>query len=324
LVRVIKPTREEKTRLWRIPYIFMEKQVTPQALSEYSSLWGLHSRFLEIMFWQLDTLYLLSQGNDLVWKGGTCVQSYLEPEYQRYSVDIDLNTSLEREGIIRLIDEINSRIMRDEKFVELNGIRIGLLNLHSENRVLGVLNYYRLVPCKHGGEYSYRGEIKILGVIPIRVQINYGYHKKTKITALNITMRKPGLAPSRILNINFVFPHASREDLLADKLLAMVEVKEKHRGRVKIKDAYDILSLIRTNKLDFGVVKRKIDVISESWGIGYDLAVKKSLEALEKLSEYALEVLGLRGSVGHRGYVEIVSKWRIAIKELIGFLRGKL
>lgn len=324
LVRVVKPTKEEKRLLWRIPYIFKEKHVTPQALEEYSSRWGIHSRFLEIMFWQLDTLYLLSMSSNLVWKGGTCVQSYLRPQYQRYSVDLDLNTDLDREGVMKLIERINNIIMSDGKFVELNGARIGLLHIHSENRILGVINCFRLVPSKHWGEYPYKGEVKLLGVIPIRIQINYGYYEHMRILAMDVISRNPQLAPSQIIDVKYEFPHSSKEDLLADKLLAMVNIAEKHKGRMRIKDAYDILALLMTNNLDFDLVRRKISLVSERWNTEYDLVTKKSLEALEQMKKYTLEVLGLRGSVGHLGYAEIVSQWNDALDKALGLLRDKL
>ena len=324
-MRVIRPTREEKKKLWDVPYIFQEKMVTAQWLKDYSNMWGINTRYLEVMFWQLDTLYLLSKG-DLTWKGGTCVQSHMDPLYQRYSVDLDFNSSLDREGIIQFFESLNAMIKKDGKFVELNGVKVGLFSLHSENERIGVLNFIRLVPSKHKSEYPVRGEVKILGVLPIKIQVNYRYFLATGFTSLKTELMKPGLAPAKIIGIDYKVWHSSLSDLLADKLLAMIHVVGRHQGRMRIKDAYDIILILRKGEgnIDFSLVKRKIDVVSETWKIDYDTAVNESLKTLGTLKSYDLEVRGLRGSVGHNGYTDIILQWRKRIDDAVKVLREEL
>ena len=324
-MKIVKFTKQEKKRIWEmIPNVFEEKQATMQFLSEHSKRIGIATRYLEIMLWQIDTLYVLqSLFGNIVWKGGTCIQSYLKPEYQRYSVDLDLNTSLDRKGIFEAIKNINKRLRDENRVFSINDISIGDITFHSENEILGVLNFFRLVPFKHGGEYSFK-EIKILGVIPIRIQFNYKFYEENGFIALREVYREPKLAPYGLINTNFSVPHESPEDLIADKLIAMAEIKGIHRGRLRLKDSYDIVALISNLKVDFNTVRRKLELIAESWGIEYNMLIKKALESLEEISRREFEALGLKGSVGFLGYQMIVNNWKGSIIKIKKLLEGEL
>lgn len=324
-MKFVKFSGQKKKDLWkRIPTVFNEKQATRSFLSDISDEVGIATRHIEIMLWQIDTLYILRRiSANLVWKGGTCVQSYLDPKYQRFSVDIDLNSDLDREAILEQINSINKYLESNGKLFDLDGFNLGGFTFHSENKIIGVLNFFRLVPFKHGGEYRFKN-IKVFDVIPIKVQLNYGFYRKNGYISLKILERAPKLAPFRYVEKKFKFPHESPEDLLADKLTTMAELGEAHRGRMRIKDAYDVYILTKMLNIDYRIVRNKIELVSESWGVTYENLLSKALTSIDEMAEKSLEVLGLKRSVGHLGYSEFILMWKNAMKHVRSLLEAKL
>ncbi|MGQ4892638.1 MAG: nucleotidyl transferase AbiEii/AbiGii toxin family protein [Candidatus Njordarchaeia archaeon] len=324
-MKFIKFSGQDKKVIWRkVPNIFSEKRGTRSYLENFSSEIGIATRHIEMMLWQIDTLYILKRiENNVVWKGGTCVQSYVDPKYQRFSVDLDLNTDLDREAVFEAINYINNKLEQEEKLFNVNGIKLGGFTFHSENKIIGVLNFFRLVPFKHGGEYKFKS-LKVFDVIPIRVQLNYGFFRKYGLIALKILKREPKLAPIELIDKPFTFPHESPEDLLADKLVAMAEIGGVHKGRLRIKDAYDAFIIVKMLKVNYNGVKNKLESISEAWGITYKQLLEQALASIDEIAGKNLEVLGLKRSVGHLGYSEVILSWKKAMEQLKAVLEANL
>lgn len=324
-MKVVKLTKDERKKLWeKLPSIFREKDATRQGLRMLSMETGYNTRFLEVMLWQLDTLYLLKDyATELVWKGGTCVQSYAPEEYQRYSTDLDINTNLDANGIIETFEELNERLQEEGKVHTVENMLLGGFNIVSRDEHIGVINVIRLVPTKHGGEYTKQG-VKILDVIPLKVQLNYGIHENTGITAIEIIPREPKLIAYKMVKQRFNFPHESPGDLLADKIIAMAEIKGIHRGRLRIKDAYDVILLTKIIGVDYTTTLRKLETIAEWWGVNSSNIVKKAIDALRELSEKKIEVLGFKGAVGEEGLKKIVNNWEGEIMMSTETLEAKL
>lgn len=323
-MKVIKLTKAEKSDAWRIASTFKEIDATKQSLSNFSTSIGISTRYLEHMLWQLDTLYVLSRcSEDLVWKGGTCVQSYLPPNYQRYSIDLDFNVKLEKNNVFKLIEKINNKIMNENKYKDIEEVRFGTFIYQRSDEIIGSITFFRLVPVKHSGEtfYKSQSQIKVIGAIPVRIQINYKLSKDLGCIAFNTIQKKPQLAPYRFLYKEFEFPHESIEDLLADKIVTMAEIPDRHRGRLRLKDSYDIIALILTQqKIDRSTILRKLEIYSEAWKTTKNIILDATKSAFEQIRDRSIEALGLRGSVGNDGYTSIILKWDENIKKAISFL----
>ena len=72
----------------------------------------------EIQIWVYDTLHVLKKFSnlDLFFKGGTCVQSLLPVEVQRFSVDLDFNIETEyrtQEFVLSSFHRLNDKL-KDE------------------------------------------------------------------------------------------------------------------------------------------------------------------------------------------------------------------
>ncbi|MGQ4913438.1 MAG: nucleotidyl transferase AbiEii/AbiGii toxin family protein [Candidatus Asgardarchaeia archaeon] len=324
-MKIVKITKRELTDVWKIPFTFEEKIATRQYLESFSKEIGIATRYLEHMLWQLDTLYILSaHSSEFVWKGGTCIQSFVPPDYQRHSVDIDLNSSLTRKNILAMFKKLNNELITKGKYVALNDdVKLGTFVYHSEDRVTGSLNFFRLVPVKHGGESIYKSQIKVIGAIPIRVQINYKIAKELGFIALKVVQKTPQLAPYHLLKKQFVYPHESVEDLIADKIVTMSEIPVFHRGRLRIKDTYDIIVMLNSQqKINKSVVSRKLELYSDAWKTSKDILLDVVKNSLIQISKMGIEVLGLKGSVGVTGFSSIIMNWQKRIGDVLSFLEG--
>lgn len=322
-MEVLKLRREEKSLVFSISYLFREKDFTPLALSPLSRDTGISTRYIEYFMWQLDTLYIFSHfGDTLVWKGGTCIQSYVPPRYERWSVDIDLNIELDRDTIFDFISEINHMLHDHKKIITIRGVNFGKIEFYDENPVTGTLNFFRLVPIKHGGETKYKGRIKVKEAYPIRIQFNYKLYRELGFTAVSIVPKVPELFPSTMNFKKFIFPHESPSDLLADKVWALADIKRVHRGRIRLKDAYDLCILCQFTDLDHDIVIRKLESYAENSNTTVEAIISAALNTLDKLKKQRVEVLGMKGIVGADGFNNIILRWDEEIDELMKKLRG--
>ena len=325
-MKTIKLTRKELQRLWSISHIFEDKFASKEYLKHFFSDIGISTRYLEYMLWQLDTLYILSKhSSDLVWKGGTCIQSFLPYKFQRFSIDLDINTQLDQASLKQLFEkEINREIRGSKKEEIIENISFGTFHFHSEDKQIGSMNFTRIVPTKHGGEIIFRGKTKVIGAIQIRVQVNYKLAENLGFIAQEVIEKTPSLIPEKIINKKFTFPHESIADLLSDKIVTMAEIPGFHRGRYRIKDVYDIAALILTSKKekDKGKILRKLDAYSDAWKTDVRTILKASMDGLANIKELNIEALGLRGSVGVLGFSEIILKWNKITEEVYNFLEA--
>lgn len=324
IMKILKLRHEEKKIVWSISYLFEEKDFTPQALGSAYSGVGISTRYIEYSMWQLDTLYILSHfANSLVWKGGSCVQSYVPPKYRRWSVDIDLNSELDRDAIFDFVDDINRMLYDHKKVITIGDVNFGKIEFYDENPVTGTLNFFRLVPIKHGGEAKYKGNIKVKEAYPIRIQFNYKAYRELGFIAIHIVPKIPELLPSKTYSFKkFVFPHESPSDLLADKIWALADIERAHRGRIRLKDAYDLCLLWRFAKLNNDIITRKIEFYAESSNTTTKTIINAAIDTLTRLKTQKVEALGMKGAVGIDGFNEIILHWDETINDLIDKVEG--
>ena len=97
----IELSSEEHAKILEIVKFWDRKQLTQEIFREIQQKTGIPARLVEITFWHVDTLGILSSADWLIFKGGTCVQTYLPSMYQRASVDLDFNSEIENPNSIK-------------------------------------------------------------------------------------------------------------------------------------------------------------------------------------------------------------------------------
>jgi predicted nucleotidyltransferase component of viral defense system len=279
------------------------KQMTQEIFRKIQQKTGIPARLVEITFWHIDTLGLLSSADWLIFKGGTCVQTYLPSGYQRASVDLDFNSEIENPNSIKdEINNLNEKIKKDGALVEVEGIEFGTLEYKSEDEYSGTINYSRRMPSRFGereriGEYTIQAK-------SIRVQIN---HKHSWLPAVKKIKKEP-----RFFIMDYQKPrykiklkHSSAEDLVVDKILATSNIGP--FGRERFKDAYD-LGMLFKNKLNLSLVHKKLDLIGRRSKQKPKTIVDGSIDTISYFSINTQEVLGFAAMVGKDGR-GIIENW---------------
>ena len=103
-----------------ISSLFWSEEVFNGAkIREYAKREGVNPLHFEIQIWEYDTLNILREFSDLdlFFKGGTCVQSLLPFDYQRFSIDLDFNIEIKdrtKEFILSKFGELNERLEKED------------------------------------------------------------------------------------------------------------------------------------------------------------------------------------------------------------------
>jgi hypothetical protein len=311
----IELSSEELTEIMSTIKCWDRKQLTQTVFQEIQQISGIPARLVEITFWHLDTLSILSSADWLVFKGGTCVQTYLSSGYQRASVDLDFNSEIENPNSIK--DEIgilNEQVKKEGAFTEIEGIEFGTFEFKADDPYSGTLNYSRRMPSRFG-ELERKGDY-IIQAKSLRVQINY---KHSWLTAVHKILKEP-----RFFIMDYQKPknkitlsHSSAEDLVVDKILATSNIGP--FGRDRFKDAYDLGMLFR-DKLDITLVHKKLDLVGRRSQQKPRVLVNGSIETLSAFSINSLEAVGFAAMVGKEGR-SIIKNWEVFCLDTIEKLK---
>jgi len=223
-------------------------------IREYSKKEGVSPRDFEKQIWAYDTLFILKEFScmDLFFKGGTCIQSILPFNFQRFSIDLDFNIETEyrtAEFLLKCFDKLNNKL--EKKNLLIPAFRTKHKSRSSGNLIYG--KFYPLYSDEISGTVTfarvfmsriaarnmklvYRDDLTrknhLDGIYNhILVQVNI----KHKPPALKWDIRDIKLKISKYLEYRkeMKFKCLSLGDLFADKLIAF-------RNRKEFKDLYDL------------------------------------------------------------------------------------
>ena len=299
----IELTHAERSRILSIVRSWERDQMSQEVFRDIQRKSGIPARSVEIMFWHTDTLALLAEVDWLVFKGGTCVQSYLPRGCQRASVDLDFNSTIGNPHSIReSIDHLNSNIHERGDHVTIQGFDFGTIDFRNVDSLTGTLNFARRMP-SHFGEIERMGD-RTIQAKSVRIQINY---KHSWLPALRPVLKVPDLfvfeyqQPVRMREIS----HASREDLIADKILALSMVGP--FGRERFKDVYD-LGMITTRDFDTATVVEKLELVGRKSNIMTRAFFEGAVETISSFGSRQQEVMGFVSMIGRTGR-QIALNW---------------
>lgn len=294
---------EEKISLLSTIQIWKREQLTQDVFRKLQIKYGIPAHLIETLFWHLEILHRLKLINEfLVFKGGTCVQSFVDPMFQRASNDLDFNTTIENpNALMQKIEELNKYMIEREIALELQGVQYGIFEIESNDELSGTLN------CRHRmasrfGEYE-RVSGRDVQAKSIRVQINY---KHSWLPAIKKVMKPVEFLITEVSPLNaVVFPHESVEDLIADKLLATNE----HTGRERFKDVYDLMVLLDLD-YDRVLINDKLALIAGRAKRDVGELIRSSAGTVMAFGERTDDARGFASMVA-RGGKELIRDWEI-------------
>ncbi len=294
---------EEKIRLLSTIQVWKREQLTQEVFRKLQVKYGIPAHLIETLFWHLEILHRLQPVSEfLVFKGGTCVQSYIYPMFQRASNDLDFNTTIENpNALMQKIEELNKQLKDREIAVELQGVQYGIFEFESGDEVSGTLNYRHRMPSRFG-EYE-RVSGRDVQAKSIQVQVNY---KHSWLPAIKKVMKPVEFFITEVAPLNaVVFPHESIEDLIADKLLATNE----HTGRERFKDVYDLMVLLDLNH-DRTLINDKLKLIAGRTKRDAGELRISSASTVMAFGERSDEARGFASMVA-RGGKDLIKDWEI-------------
>lgn len=299
---------EEKELLLSTIRVWERRSLAQEVFRGLQAEYGVPAYLVENLFWHMEILDRLRPLQDLlVFKGGTCVQSYIPPMLQRASSDLDFNSTVEnRHALLDPIEKLNRRLQSSGRAVVLRGVRYGRFELESDDRRTGTLNFRHRMPSRFG-ELERVGQDDI-GAKSIRVQVNL---KHAWLPAVK-TVKRPvsfficeKVKPRR----RVLFPHSSIEDLVADKLLAT----RQGSGRERFKDVYDLMVMLELRP-DSSIVLDKLSRIAKEAGGSAAETLRSSAETVASFGERSAEAKGFASMVC-RGGRELVMDWEMRCLE---------
>ena len=292
----MKLTPEEKINLLSMVKTWDRLQHSQQALNEIQRKTGIPARLAEITFWHYDTLFALSLADWLVFKGGTCVQTYLKPGFQRASADLDFNSSLENPNtILTEMETINRSIDKNKACFRAGDVDFGRIEFICEDRATGTMNFSRRMPSRFGETELVDGSR--IRARSLRIQIN---RKHAWLPAIKPVTKTPAFFIMQFQRPREVFDliHSSKEDLLADKILATCNVEG--FGRERFKDVYD-MGLLLSLDIESGLVCKKLDMIARESETERKQFLNGSARTVINFSEKTAQARGFLGMVAREG-----------------------
>lgn len=300
---------EEKTKLLSTIRIWNRNQLTQEMFRKLQVKYGIPAYLIETMFWHMEILRRLAPLSEfLVFKGGTCVQSYIDPALQRASNDLDFNTTIQNpNALMQKMEDINSQLKALGTAVEVQGIFYGIFEFESIDAASGTLNYRHRMPSRFG-EYEHVAGSDVQAK-SIRVQINF---KHAWLPAIKKVVKPVEffIAGEAAPGEAVVFPHESIEDLIADKIMAT----EEHTGRERFKDIYDLMVLLALD-FDRTLVTKKLDLIAEKIGRDAKELLRSSANTVMTFGDRANEAQGFASMVC-RGGKALIKDWEIGCERL--------
>ncbi|MDD5503088.1 MAG: nucleotidyl transferase AbiEii/AbiGii toxin family protein [Candidatus Thermoplasmatota archaeon] len=307
---------EEKAAVLGIVKVWKRSQIDVKSFDAIQSKYGIPARLAETMFWHLDTLDAIGRAGQLVFKGGTCIQSYVAPELQRASVDLDFNTSIQNpNAIMDAMEDLNKILEGAGRIASVRGVKFGAVEFDFKDEKSGTLSFRRRMPSRFG-EFERAGDVDVQSK-SIRIQVNY---KHSWMPALNTVEKEVAFfvqdAQKPAMPVKFV--HASPEDLFADKILATSNIGP--FGRERFKDVYDliVLSGIKPEKKQ---ILKKLDLVGEHSGLDANAILKASIETISGFAEHSLDARGFSSMVCSGGK-KIVENWESECEKLSKTVMG--
>ncbi len=301
---------EEKIRLLSTIQVWKREQLTQEVFRKLQIKYGIPAHLIETLFWHLEILHRLQPVSEfLVFKGGTCVQSYIDPMFQRASNDLDFNTTIENpNALMQKIEDTNTLLIEKGIAIEVQEVQYGIFEFESNDAVSGTLNYRHRMPSRFG-EYE-RVSGKDVQAKSIRVQVNY---KHSWLPAIKKVMKPVVFFITEVAPVNVVvFPHESIEDLIVDKLLATNE----HTGRERFKDVYDLMVLLGLG-YDRTLINNKLALIAGRTKRDVGELIRSSAGTVMAFGERADEARGFASMVA-RGGKELIREWEIGCEKTAG------
>jgi predicted nucleotidyltransferase component of viral defense system len=294
---------EEKTKLLSIIAVWRRDQLTQDVFRKLNLKYGIPAYLIENLFWQLEILgRLLPLSEYLIFKGGSCVQSYIDPLLQRASNDLDFNTTIENpNALMQKIEELNNLLITQGRAIKIQGVQYGVFEFEFNDTVSGTLNYRHRMPSRFG-EYELVAK-KEVQAKAIKVQINY---KHSWLPAIKKVMKSVEFFITEVEPVKrIIFPHASIEDLIVDKILATNE----HTGRERFKDIYDLIVLFGLN-YEKTLINNKLLLIAKKTERQSGDLIKSSANTVTIFGERSEEARGFVGMVGRKGK-ELLKDWEM-------------
>jgi len=306
---------EDKERLLSTVSVWERRSLAQEVFRGLQAEYGVPAYMVENLFWHLEILDRLRPMQDLlVFKGGTCVQSYIPPMLQRASSDLDFNSTVEnRNALLDPIERLNRRLLSAGRAVVLHGVPFGRFELESEDRRTGTLNFRHRMPSRFG-ELERVGQVDI-GSKSIRVRVNL---KHTWLPAVRTVTRPVSFFICEKVRPRHrvLFPHASMEDLVADKLLAT----RQRFGRERFKDVYDLMVMLDLRP-DPAIVLDKLGRIAKEAGGSAAETLRSSAETVAAFGERSAEAKGFASMVC-RGGRALVGDWEMRCLETARRIRS--
>jgi len=315
-----------------INLLFWIKEVFNGAkIREYSKKEGVSPTDFEKQIWAYDTLFILKEfsGMNLFFKGGTCIQSLLPFNLQRFSIDLDFNIETEQqtaEFLLNCFNELNDKLERKNLLTPASGTKYkgrssgnliyGKLYPLYSDEISGTITFARVFMSRTAArnmKLVYRDDLTrknhLDGIYNhILVQVNI----KHKPPALKWETRDIKLKISKYPEYKkeMKFKCLSLGDLFADKLIAF-------RNRKEFKDLYDLGMMTKIiQDPDIKVCGEKISRLFGDKTLIPD--VVKSIETSLKNKEYGKYLHALP-----REAVPLIQD-RMFYTELINIIKGKI
>lgn len=319
MARVILTADEKEAARSLLHKTWGPANLTQAALTKAADPFGVNPREAYMSLLHLDTLDALRGLDFLVFKGGTCIQTYLPPAYQRLSVDLDFNSRYPHPSTVEAaIKELNERLTAQGRAATIRGVEFGKLLPLGYDEHSGAVGFARYLPTPfderailNGTEFQAR---------MLRVQINVKHHE---LPALDPTRRaiafftQPALPPRHAIEAEC----ASAADLQADKILTITKDVGGF-GRERIKDFYDLFALGRL-QVPQERVREKLDRVAQKAGATRRDVLKGAIERAENVRANHAQARGFVTSTCKDGKA-LLSRWEMEIGRLQDRLRALL
>ncbi|MEM4308560.1 MAG: nucleotidyl transferase AbiEii/AbiGii toxin family protein [Thermoplasmata archaeon] len=301
---------EEKEQILSIVKTWRRDQINTTVFSMLQSKYGVPARMVETAFWHVDTLDVLRELRWLVFKGGTCIQSYIDPYLQRVSVDLDFNSKIEHPNAVQeSVEGLNAMLKENGRAICIKGVWFGTIEFVQKDERTGTLTFRRRMPSRFG-EIETAGDVDIQSK-SLRIQINYKHawlpalETNYRLVRLFVQNMEKTVQPVKI-------HHESVEDLFADKILAVSNIGP--FGRERFKDVYDLIVLsyleIRKER-----VLEKLGSIGEKSNLSAEEILRGARNTVLSFSEHAEEASGFSAIVCKEGK-KIVERWEDECRRL--------
>lgn len=279
MARIILTADEKETARALLHRTWTPADLTQAAITKAADPFGVNPRDAYMTLLHLDTLDALRALDFLVFKGGTCVQTYLPPGYQRISVDLDYNSRHPHPSTIEsAIGDLNAKLEKDGRAATIHGIEYGKLLPIGYDQHTGTVGFARYLATPFD-ELASRGGTEFQARM-LRVQINVKHHELPALEPKDRDVAfftQPALKPKRAVQTEC----ASAADLNADKILTITK-NVGGFGRERIKDFYDLFALRRL-KVPQERVREKLDRVAAKANASRGDILKGAIERCEEV-----------------------------------------